>query len=127
LRLSENRQFAVTVGGAFALLAGVLAWKDHGKWAMVAAALAAALATLAVVAEGALSPIRAPWMKAAHAMSRVTTPIVLGVVYFFVITPIGLIMRAGGHNPLKHRPVNGSMWKTREPRRGGRRDMTRQF
>ena len=47
-------------------------------------------------------------MGLAHAISKVTTPIFMGVVYFVVITPIGFIRRrAFGSNPLSPRAPAG--------------------
>jgi hypothetical protein len=57
-------------------------------------------------------------MGLAHAISRVTTPIFLGLVYFLTIMPIGLIMRAVGRNPIHHRAVKDSYWASRDYPRG---------
>ena len=41
-------------------------------------------------------------MALAHAISKVTTPIVMGVMYFVVLTPVGVLRRGFGGNPLVH-------------------------
>ena len=60
-------------------------------------------------------------------MSRVTTPVVLGIVYFLVVTPTGFVMRALGRNPLKNPPPTRSCWLARDARSKEASGMTRQF
>jgi hypothetical protein len=82
--------------------------------------------TAGLAVPGRLGPVYRFWMALAHAISRVTTPIVLGIVYFLVIAPIGLAMRAFGRNPLVRPRVRDSYWVMRPP--GNRRsDLERQF
>ena len=51
-----------------------------------------------------LGPVERAWMGLAHAISKVTTPIVMGVMYLLVLTPVGLLRRRFGGNPLVHAP-----------------------
>jgi hypothetical protein len=63
-------------------------------------------------------------MGFAQALSRVTTPIFMGIVYFLVITPIAAIRRAVGGNPLRaHSGATGCVDRQDTPRG----DLTRQF
>ena len=58
-------------------------------------------------------------MGLAHAISKVTTPIFMGVVYFLVITPVGFVRCAVGGNPLRaHRGASG--WVDRRRVASGR-------
>ncbi len=43
-------------------------------------------------------------MELAHLISKVTTPIVMGVMYLLVLTPVGLLRRTFGGNPMVHQP-----------------------
>ncbi len=73
-----------------------------------------------------LGPVERAWMQLAHLISRVTTPIVMGVMYLFVLTPVGLLRRTLGSNPMVHKPEGGTYWKARpEGSRAG--NLTRQF
>ena len=60
-------------------------------------------------------------------MSKVTTPVFLGIVYFSGITPIGIVRRLFGCNPLKHRGGDGRSWLTRGRRGHQQTDMEHQF
>ena len=87
--------------------------------ALVCCGLGAVLLGLGLVAPGALRPVHRVWMGAAVAMSKVTTPIFLGIVYFGVITPIGIARRLFGGNPLKHRGGDGNSWVARDRQQTG--------
>ncbi len=61
-------------------------------------------------------------MALAEALSRVMTGVILAIVYFGVVTPIGLIRKAFGGDPLRRRvAASGSYWfpysdRQRDPR-----------
>jgi hypothetical protein len=84
------------------------------------------LVAAGLLAPARLGPVYRGWMRLAHAMSRVTTPVFLGVVYFGVFTPLGLVMRLLGRRALGGAKGSGSYWVERPP--GARRsDLRRQF
>lgn len=126
LSRSEGRRFAIPVGLAFLALSGVMLWRGHEIlfWVFAAAGGAFVLAGLLVPSQ--LGPVYRTWMGLALAISRVTTPIFMAIVYFLVITPTGLVMRLLGHNPLHHKQGNGSYWVPRDEERGDS-DLQRQF
>jgi hypothetical protein len=43
------------------------------------------------------------WMRLALLLSRITTPLVLGIVYFLVLTPTAVVMRLMGKDPMARR------------------------
>lgn len=120
----DGRRFAFPVGTAFFALAGILWWRDHATPMWVTAGLGAALYVAGTVAPGQLGPVYRAWMKLALLISKVTTPIFMGVVYFVVFTPAGWIMRLFGKRPIVHRPEAGSYWR---PAQKLHRDLRRQF
>lgn len=122
----ELRQFAWTVGGLFLALAAAAAWRGHPGRAAALALLGGPLALAGAAVPGRLGPVYRAWMGLAHAVSRVTTPLLLGVIYFGLLTPLGLVMRAFGRRPLGVRHGAGTAWVDRPP--GARRgDLRRQF
>jgi hypothetical protein len=118
LSAREGRKFALTVGTAFLVFAGISWWREHVYVWRVLAALGGGLWVAGLVLPGRLSGLYRAWMGLAHAISRVTTPVFLGLVYFLTILPIGLVMRAVGRNPIRHRVVNDSYWAPRDHPRG---------
>lgn len=120
---SDGRRFAFPVGTAFAVLAGLLLWRDRDVLAGAALGLAALLYVAGLFAPTRLGPAHRAWMALAGAISKVTTPVFMAIVYFGVLTPTGLVMRAFGRNPMAHTPRDGSYWVESE----GRGDLRRQF
>ena len=61
-----------------------------------------------------LTPVHWLLNKFSHAVSKVLNPLILGVIFFLVITPMGVIMRLFGYDPMriKHEAENGSYRKT---------------
>ena len=123
---AEGRKFAFTVGAAFLVLGAIVWWRGHHTMASVFGGLGGTLGVLGVAIPGRLGPLFRAWMGLAHLISKVTTPIFMGVVYFVVITPTSLLMRLFGKRPLEHRPGPDTYWHTRDPA-GRRSDLARQF
>lgn len=113
---SSNRAFGFVFTTFFAIVA-VLPWAFGGSlriWALVVAGL---FLFVALAAPAALTPLNRVWVKFGLLLHRVVSPIILGVMFFLVITPIGLVMRLLGKDPLRlqfHRSA-GTYWITREP------------
>ena len=124
LTAAEGRKFGFTVGIAFGVLAGITWWRDHALLMPIFAGLATALIVAGAAIPDKLGPVYRGWMKLALLISKVTTPIFLGIVYFVVISPIGLLMRVFGWNPLRHSAAEGSQWLPHSKERGS---MSNQF
>lgn len=124
LTASEGRRFGLTVGGAFLILAALSRWRGHPLTSAVFIAAGAPLAVAALAIPTWLGPVEATWMRMAQAISRVTTPIVMGIIYFLVVTPVGLLRCALGGNPLRHAEAQESFWKGRSKMAA---NMERQF
>jgi hypothetical protein len=120
----EGRKFALTLAVAFGVLAVVAWWRGSPRALLVFGVLAEAFVLGGLLVPGKLGPVYRLWMGFAHVLSRVTTPVFMAVVYFLVITPIAVIRRTLGGNPLRaHRGATG--WVDRQQVPHG--DLTRQF
>jgi hypothetical protein len=124
--LRELRGFAWSVGGAFALLAGVAAWRGRPSVAVVFGALAAGLWATAALAPARLATSQAAWMRMAHAMSAITTPVLMAIIYFGVLTPLAVVMRLAGRRGLGVPKGAATAWVERPPE-SRRSDLRRQF
>jgi hypothetical protein len=120
-----GRRFAFSLGVAFLMLGGLSYWRGHAVAPCVLGGLGVAFLAAGALVPDRLSPVYRAWMTMGHGAAKITTPILLGVVYFLVITPIGLVMRVFGHNPLRHRERDGSYWVPVQS--GGRSDLDSQF
>jgi hypothetical protein len=115
---SELNWFGLIFLAFFALI-GTVVWfkfgrRDMARWIWVAAGVVAVLYY-------AIPPIRRSlylaWMYAAYPIGWVLSHLVLGIVYYLVFTPIGLIMRLVRHDPMqrKFRGTGDSYWKEHDP------------
>jgi hypothetical protein len=108
-----EREFGVIVGGV--LLALRLWWFYRGKFEIAGVVLTfigSALVLLGAFAPRLLVIPRKLWMKLAEGMSYVSSRIILFVVFFLVLTPIGVVKRAMGWDPLQRRAGSrDSFWE----------------
>lgn len=126
---AKGRKFALTLSAAFAVLAAISYWRGRELPPLILGALAVLFLVAALAVPQHLQPVERAWMKLAHLISRVTTPLFMGIVYFVILTPIGLARRIFGGNALVHRMIDNSYWIPRaadDPDRARRR-MERQF
>ena len=123
---AEGRRFGVQVGLAFAVLGALARWRGHPTSSSVLIGLGLALLAGGLLFPGRLGPIYRGWMAFAVAISKVTTPIIMGIIYFLVVTPSGLLLRLFGHRPLV-RPRGTTYWISRTDPANARGDMHRQF
>ncbi|MCL4747067.1 MAG: hypothetical protein KJZ83_16860 [Burkholderiaceae bacterium] len=113
---SSNRTFGMVFACVFALIAGypLVGGEPPLPWAVIAAVVCAALA---ILVPQALSPLNRVWTRFGMLLHKVVNPVVLGLMFFVVVTPIGLLMRALGKRPLKldfDREAT-SYWVQRQP------------
>lgn len=97
-------EFGLVVGGVFILLG--LWWLYRGKFVGAAYALVplgVLLILLALLTPRALVYPNKVWMFVGECLSFVSTRIILALVFFLVITPIGLVKRLLGWDPLHRR------------------------
>jgi len=126
LTAAQGRRFGTTVGLAFCAFAAVAWWRQHPTMMWVLGTPGVALLVAGLLIPTALGPVERAWMGLAHAISKVTTPIVMGLMYLLVFTPIGLLRRTIGRNPMVHAPVERSYWRAR-PEGARRSKLDRQF
>ncbi len=123
---AEGRKFGVTVGAAFLVITAILWWRDHPTAMLVTGSIGGALVLAGLLIPGHLGPIERAWMALAKAISKVTTPVLMGVLYFLVLLPAGAIMRLVGKRPLVHPAGEHGYWILRA-REDTTSTMDRQF
>ena len=109
----REREFGLIVGGVLVLLSGW--WLYRGKFSSashITLPLGSLLILLGLLWPKALVWPNRGWMLLAEGLSFVTTRIILGIVFFLLITPIGVVKRLSGWDPLSRRSARGeSYWK----------------
>jgi hypothetical protein len=127
LTRAEGRRFGLQVGLAFAALGGIAWWRGHPRSAAVFLVLGGILVAGGLLVPGSLGPVYRGWMRLALAISKVTTPLIMGIIYLVVLTPTGLLLRLFGHRPLARDRSARSYWIRRSAPNGSRSDLRRQF
>jgi O-antigen/teichoic acid export membrane protein len=98
------REFGLVTGLIVALLFGLFfPWLLDRSIPLWPWLIAGVLGIWALAAPQSLRPIYRGWMRFGLLLSRVTTPLILGIVFFLVILPVALVMRLFGHDPLARR------------------------
>lgn len=98
------RGFALTTGGILATLFGLLLpWLFDTAMPYWPWIIAVVLALWGLAAPRSLRLVYRGWMHFGLAISRVTTPLILTLVFFSVFLPAGLLMRLAGHDPMRRR------------------------
>jgi hypothetical protein len=118
LTSAQGRRFGLTVGGAFLAIAGLMWWRGHPSAATVLSLVGCGLSLAGLTIPTRLGAVDRAWMALAHAISRVTTPILMAVIFLLVLAPIAWLRRTIGGNPLVHATAAQSYWK---PRAAGNR------
>jgi len=114
----DLRWFGILLLAFCGLVGGMIQWRlqapTAARWVWGAGAVLAAVYY-------AIPPVRKPifvgWMCAAFPVGWVISHLVLGIVYYLVMTPIGLIMRLAGRDPLHRRPDpdTETYWREHDP------------
>ena len=97
------RQFGLMVGGIF-LFIGLwpLVWRQEAMrtWVVVPGAL---LAAVGLVMPGVLKHVYRGWMWVGHVMGWVNTRIILGILFYGMLTPMGVFMKLTGRDPMRRK------------------------
>ena len=96
------RRFGLTIGVIIGVLFGLVLPYLFGwgfpLWPWIIAAI---LIPWALVAPASLKQVHLNWMRFGLLLNRIVSPIILGIVFYVVVTPMGLIMRATGRDPMR--------------------------
>lgn len=125
---SSDRFFGLTFFVVFLIIAlWPLLWGNPIRLAALGVALA--FLALSLVYPALLAPLNRLWLKFGALLHSITSPIILGVMFYLVITPIGLLMRLTGKDllRLKFDPDSPSYWIRREPPGPDKNSLHRQF
>ena len=127
--LRAEREFGLIVGGVLLLLS--LWWVYRGKFPVVSPItlpVGAALVLLGLVFPKALVWPNRAWMALAEVLSFVMTRIILAFVFFAIVTPIGVVKRLFGWDPLHRRAgASESYWRPYSDRQRDPRHYEKMF
>lgn len=124
----SDRKFGLTIGVVLGIIGAIRLVFHHSHWAWwLGAALAFIL--FGLLLPTALHPLNRAWMLLGLVLYKIVNPIVMALLFFSTITPIGALMRLCGKDPLRLRrdPAAASYWIAREPPGPAAESMRNQF
>lgn len=113
---SSDKSFGITFAVVFAIIAlAPLLGKQSPRYLFLI--FSAGFLVISFTVPHVLAPLNKLWTKFGLILHKITTPIIMGAIFFIVITPTGLIMRALGKDILKMKLDKnaGSYWIERAP------------
>ena len=116
VKAPTERSFGITFAVVFALLAAFTYW-HRGATMMFYTTIAVSLvfAVVTLVAARLLRPLNLLWLKFGLLLHKVVNPVIMGLLFFAVFTPMGVVMRAFGIDllRLKRKPASETYWISR--------------
>jgi hypothetical protein len=128
--IAPGRRFGLEIGALCIAIALLLMRRGAHPIAEVALwLLGAGLAIAAMLRPSLLDPTARAWSRIGAPIAAITTPLMLSVVYFVVITPMALLRRTFGRSPITRDRDASSHWARRTTRSADQRraEMERQF
>lgn len=115
-KLPTNRKFGWFFAAVFVIVAAYAYWKTWATVSLVALSLAVLFSAVTLLAPRLLAPLNRLWYGLGMLQGKIISPIVLGLIFFVLITPVSLVTRLFGRDVLKIKKRNvESYWVDRSP------------
>ena len=102
VKISSNRSFGIVFFVVFLLIAlyPVINNEEIRAWSLIVSLI---FLVLGLLNSKILNPLNQIWFKFGVLLGRIISPLIMAIIFFFVVTPIGLIMRILGKDILNLR------------------------
>jgi len=128
VKVGSERSFGIVFAVVFALIGLFPLWSNAPVriWALI---ISGTFLVLAFTFPKSLKALNLVWFKFGMLLHKIVNPLIMGLVFFATIMPIGLLMRALGKRPLNlsFDKSAKSYWVYREPPAPAVDSMKRQF
>ena len=124
---NPERAFGVSVGTVLLVVAAYMLWRERASSAAWSGAAGATLLTLGLMAPMLLKWPSALWWKLAMALAYINARVVLSIAFLLVLTPIGLIWRGIGRDPMGWRRESWRGWVPYPERYSDRSHFTKMY
>jgi hypothetical protein len=125
---SSDRSFGLIFAGALVVFP-LIAWWRGRELRLWPFGVAAVFLVVALLRPSWLAPLNRVWTRFGMLLGRVTNPMMMGLIFFLVVTPVALVLRFRGKDPLrlKRDSAAQSYWLPRQPPGPAPETMTNQF
>lgn len=107
---NPERSFGISVGAVLLLIAALLVWRGRISTAEIVGGIGAVLLILGLVQPRLLKWPSAVWWKFAMVLGYVNARIIMTVIFIIVLSPLGLLWRMIGKDPLARKRRNWPGW-----------------
>ena len=124
----DLRSFGVIIGIILLLIAGFLFYKEKESF-QIFLYIAGSFIGFGLIIPIILKPIYIVWMTFAVVLGWFMTRVILSLLFYVIITPIGLVMRTFGKDflDIKKQAVKGSYWNQRDSNLEKNQNYEKQF
>ncbi|HYB96927.1 MAG TPA: SxtJ family membrane protein [Vicinamibacterales bacterium] len=106
----QERSFGISVGTVLLLIAGALVWRGRITAAEITAGIGAVLLVLGLVKPALLKYPSAAWWKMAMVLGHINARVILTIAFALMLTPMGLLWRLLGKDPLARKRKHWHGW-----------------
>ena len=115
IKLPSNRKFGFFFTFVFTVAAAYFYYSASVNWAYVFTAIALIFLFVTMLKSDALQPLNMLWMRFGLLLGTIISPIVLGIIFFGLFTPIAILMRFSGRDELRLKfAQKASHWISRD-------------
>ena len=114
VELPSNKKFGFFFTFIFTLVAVYFFSTTNLKWTYAFSIVALLFLLITLIKSDALLPLNKLWMRFALLLGMIISPIVLGIIFFGLVTPYALVMKMFGRDELRLKiKKNQKHWKDR--------------
>ena len=101
IELPSNRKFGFFFTFVFVVVAAYFFYSTKVMWAYAFTLASLIFLVITLVKSDALLPLNKLWMRFGLLLGMIVSPIVLGIIFFVLFTPIAILMRLSGRDELR--------------------------
>ena len=114
-KLPSNKKFGLVISCFLILLGAYLFYKSFIYSGIVFIILSLIILGIAFIKPSLLTNLNKGWMLIGYLLGRIINPLVLGIIFFAIITPLGFFLRIFGRDELNiQSQSSNSFWKKRK-------------
>jgi hypothetical protein len=124
---NPEKSFGISVGIVLLLVTAFLIWRGRIMPAQIVGPIGAVLLLLGLTRPSLLKYPSAAWWKLAMVLGFINARIILSILFFFILTPLSIIWRLIGKDPLTRRRSSWHGWSPYPERYRDRNHLTRMY
>ena len=108
INLPSNQKFGLFFSVVFSLFSAYFFYLENNFWSYIFGLLALVFIIMALIKNDLLGPLNKLWFKFGLLLGKIVSPVVMGLIFFGIFTPIAIIMKIIGRDELRLKYKNQS-------------------